>query len=90
MAEALRTPLSTLQGYLEGLIDGVVRPTEESWGLMYAEAERMRRLVNDLQQLSRAEAHSLPLGCVPEGESRELRFRALSDRDESSPSSSAV
>ena len=65
VSHELRTPLSTLQGYLEGLIDGVVKPSEESWGLMYAEAERMRRLVDDLQQLSRAEARSLPLDLAP-------------------------
>lgn len=61
ISHELRTPLSTLQGYMEGLIDGVIEPSEETWGLLYTEAERMRRLVDDLQQLSQAEAGQLTL-----------------------------
>ncbi|HET7480668.1 MAG TPA: ATP-binding protein [Rubrobacteraceae bacterium] len=61
VSHELRTPLSTLQGYMEGLMDGVVEPSEETWALLYAEAERMRRLVDDLQQLSSAEAGQLTL-----------------------------
>jgi two-component system sensor histidine kinase BaeS len=65
VSHELRTPLSTLEGYMEGLIDGVVEPSEETWALLYAEAERMRRLVEDLQQLSSAEAGQLPLDIGP-------------------------
>lgn len=65
VSHELRTPLSTLEGYMEGLIDGVVEPSEETWALLYAEAERMRRLVEDLQQLSSAEAGQLPLDIAP-------------------------
>lgn len=65
VSHELRTPLSTLQGYMEGLMDGVVEPSEETWALLYAEAERMRRLVDDLQQLSRAEAGQLTLDRTP-------------------------
>lgn len=57
----LKTPITTLQGYLEGLIDGVIEPSDDTWGLMYVEAERMRRLVEDLRQLSRAESETLTL-----------------------------
>lgn len=57
----LKTPITTLQGYLEGLIDGVIEPSDDTWGLMYGEAERMRRLVEDLRQLSRAESETLTL-----------------------------
>jgi signal transduction histidine kinase len=65
VSHELRTPLSTLQGYMEGLMDGVVEPSEETWALLYAEAERMRRLVDDLGRLSRAEAGRLELHAVP-------------------------
>ncbi len=65
ISHELRTPLSTLQGYMEGLIDGVVEPSEETWGLMYAEAERMRRLVDDLRQLSQAETGRIALDITP-------------------------
>lgn len=61
VSHELRTPISTLQGYAEGLVDGVIEPSEDSFGLMHAEAERMRRLVDDLRQLSRAETGELSL-----------------------------
>lgn len=61
VSHELRTPLSTIEGYMEGLIDGVVKPSDETWALVHAEAERLRRLVDDLQQLSRAEAGRLTL-----------------------------
>lgn len=61
ISHELRTPLTTLQGYMEGLMDGIVEPSEETWALLHGEAERMRRLVDDLQQLSRAEAGQLTL-----------------------------
>lgn len=61
VAHELRTPLSTLDGYLEGLEDGVVAAQPETWRLLRRETARLTRLVNDLQDLWRAEAHQLPL-----------------------------
>ena len=61
VAHELRTPLATLQGYLEGLLDGVVAPSEETWATMHTEAGRLRRLVDDLQELSRAEARQIAI-----------------------------
>ena len=61
VAHELRTPLATLDGYLEGLQDGVVQPTEPTWKLLRGETARLSRLVNDLQELWRAEARQLPL-----------------------------
>jgi len=61
VSHELRTPLSTIEGYMEGLIDGVVEPSYETWALVHAEAERLRRLVDDLQQLARAETGRLAL-----------------------------
>lgn len=61
VAHELRTPLSTLDGYLEGLQDGVVAPGDETWRLLRSETARLTRLVDDLQELWRAEARQLPL-----------------------------
>ena len=74
VSHELPTPLSTLQGYLEGLVDGVVEPDEEAWALMYSETERMRRLVDDLSQLSRAEAGQLSLDISPTLPARIVRL----------------
>ena len=61
VAHELRTPLTTLDGYLEGLEDGVVEPSAQTWSLLRAETARLTRMVNDLSELWRAEAHQLPL-----------------------------
>jgi len=64
VAHELRTPVATLQVYLEGLLDGVVEPNEDTWAQMHDETGRLRRLIDDLQELSRAEAHQIPLDLV--------------------------
>jgi len=48
VAHELRTPLSTLDGYLEGLEDGVIAPTPETWQLLRGETARLTRLVQNL------------------------------------------
>lgn len=65
MAHELRTPLATMASYTEGLLDGVVPPTDETWVVLNDEVGRLRRLVEDLQTLSRAEAHQIPLAFQP-------------------------
>lgn len=61
VAHELRTPLATVDGYLEGLEDGVIAPTAQTWHLLRAETSRLTRMVNELAELWRAEAHQLPL-----------------------------
>jgi two-component system sensor histidine kinase BaeS len=61
VAHELRTPLATLDGYLEGLQDGVVEAAPETWTLLRRETGRLNHLVDDLSQLWRAEARQLPL-----------------------------
>ena len=61
----LRTPIATLEGYLEGLLDGVIEPTPRTLAMLHTEAGRLRRLVDDLQELSRAEARQIPLSLQP-------------------------
>jgi two-component system, OmpR family, phosphate regulon sensor histidine kinase PhoR len=61
----LRTPLSTLLGFLETLQDEAASGDEETrsrfLGIMFAEAKRMHRLVDDLISLSRIEAERFSL-----------------------------
>ncbi len=64
-AHELRTPLTTLQGTLEGMLDGVILPEPERIGKLVDETGRMRRLVDDLQELSRAESHRMTLTVQP-------------------------
>lgn len=61
VAHELRTPLSSIGGYAEGLVDGVILPNAKTFGIIRDESARMQRLVDDLQALSRAESGSLSL-----------------------------
>ena len=61
VAHELRTPLATLKGYLEGLLDGVFEPTEETFAAAAGEAARLERLAADLSALSQAEEGQVEL-----------------------------
>jgi histidine kinase len=61
VSHELRTPLTAIKGSLEGLIDGVLPPTPETFQNIYQETDRLQRLVADLQELSRVEAGAVPL-----------------------------
>jgi histidine kinase len=63
VSHELRTPLTTIKGSMEGLIDGVLPATAETYQQVHAEADRLNRLVDDLQELSRVEAHAYQLNC---------------------------
>jgi signal transduction histidine kinase len=61
VAHELRTPLSNIQGYLEAIRDGVVEPDASAIRSLNEEASLLSRLVNELQELSLAEAGELKL-----------------------------
>lgn len=56
VSHELKTPLAGINGLMEGLQDGVIEPTPETFQLVRDESKRLQRLVNDLQELSRVEA----------------------------------
>lgn len=61
VAHEMRTPLTALEGYVEGLIDGVFAPEPDILGAASDELRRLRRLADDLSALSRAEEQRLDL-----------------------------
>ena len=65
VAHELRTPVTVLRGYVEGLADGVFPASEETWTKLDAETAHLSRLVEELQELSRAEAGQLLLTAAP-------------------------
>jgi histidine kinase len=71
VAHELRTPLTSIKGYMEGLMDGLLPAEAPTFARVYREADRLQRLVSDLQELSRVEAGALPL------ERRPLALRDL-------------
>jgi len=66
VAHELRTPLSNIRGYLEAVNDGVMKPDAEAIQSLNEEATRLARLVDELQELSLAEAGELKLVCQAE------------------------
>ena len=65
VSHELRTPLTAIKGSMEGLMDGVLPATNETYEQIHAEADRLNRLVDDLQELSRVEAGSYHLDIKP-------------------------
>lgn len=65
VSHELRSPLTGIEGYLEGMMDGVFPQNDETFALMYQEVRRLRRLVDDLQELSRVEAGHISLNLTP-------------------------
>lgn len=65
VAHELRTPLSNLRGYLEGLADGVIEPSPELFASLHEETLLQRRILDDLQVLALAEAGELGYDPVP-------------------------
>ena len=63
----LRTPLASMQGYLETLLlrHGTLRPEEERSYIEVAakHSERLGKLIHDLFQLTKLEAHELKPAC---------------------------
>jgi two-component system sensor histidine kinase BaeS len=65
VAHEMRTPLSNLRGYLEGLSDGVVEPSRELFVSLHEETMLQRRILDDLQVLALAEAGDLRYNRAP-------------------------
>lgn len=62
VAHEMRTPITVIDGYLEGLIDGMFEPTAEVLASIGEESARLARLATDLSALSRADEGALDLG----------------------------
>jgi two-component system sensor histidine kinase BaeS len=61
LAHDLRTPLSILRGYTEGLKEERIDGSPTIYAIMHDEVEHLQRLVEDLRTLSLADAGELPL-----------------------------
>lgn len=57
----LRTPMTSIRGYAEGLADGTIRNPVRAGEVILAEASRLERLVRDLLELARIDARQFTL-----------------------------
>ena len=65
VSHELRTPLTAIKGSMEGLMDGILPATNETYEQIHQETDRLNRLVDDLQELSRVEAGAYELDLRP-------------------------
>ncbi len=60
----LRTPVTSIKGFIEALQDGVIKGEDEqrrTLAIIHDESERLARLVEDLFYLARLEAGEIPV-----------------------------
>jgi histidine kinase len=73
VAHEMRTPLTSIEGYVEGILDRVFEPTEEVLTAIGEETSRLQRLAGDLAELSRAEEGVITL------DARDVDLRDLAE-----------
>ena len=61
LAHELRSPVTNIRGYIEGMTDGVIEPSPGSLDSMHDEVLLLTRLINDLQDLALAESGQMRL-----------------------------
>lgn len=64
LAHEMRTPVATLDAYLEGIEDGVATLDPATIGMLRSQTRRLARLSEDVASVSRAEEHQLDLHTV--------------------------
>ena len=61
IAHDLRTPLTVIAGYTEGLSDGKVAPAQNTFVVMHEQVQHLQHLLDDLRTLSLSDAGELLL-----------------------------
>lgn len=62
----LKTPMTSIQGFIEGILDGTIPPEKQSYylGIVLEEVKRLTRLVNSLLDVTRMQSGSVKLNPV--------------------------
>nr|WP_189936166.1 HAMP domain-containing sensor histidine kinase [Streptomyces sulfonofaciens] len=80
VAHELRTPLSNIRGWLEAVEDGVARPDSELVALLLGQARLLQHIIDDLRDLSEADAGELRLSREPVEVAELLAATAMAHR----------
>jgi two-component system sensor histidine kinase BaeS len=78
IAHELRTPLTVIQGEIEGMVDGLITVDKERFLSLHEETSRLKKIVEGIEELSRAEASVL--GLKKEKIALKGYLRAIQDR----------
>lgn len=75
VSHELRSPLTSMRGYVQGMLDGTIPPqdTGRYLNVVMAETNRLTTLVNDLLDLSRIESGKFPMEKRPYDICEQLR-----------------
>ena len=65
LAHQLRTPIASIEATIEAVRDDVLPADHQTWDTLAAQSTRLRRLVADLEVVSRAEERQLLLSAEP-------------------------
>lgn len=65
LGHELRTPLATIEAYVDAAEDGVAVADEDTWAVLRTQTTRLRRLAEDIAAISRAEELDLHRRPVP-------------------------
>lgn len=65
VSHELRSPMTSMQGYVQGMLDGTIPPEEHPRYLrvVLSETRRLNKLISELLDLSRIESGKFPLHC---------------------------
>ncbi|MEF3311520.1 HAMP domain-containing sensor histidine kinase [Paenibacillus sp. GYB004] len=80
ISHELRTPITSVQGYVKAFMDRVIEPDEHYLPMVYQKLLTINQLISDLFQLSTLKANQLPLHLEPRPLGRwyeSLRFKSL-------------
>jgi signal transduction histidine kinase len=61
LGHELRTPVATIEAYIDAAEDGITVAGEDTWAVLRTQTQRLRRLAEDIAAVSRAEEHQLDL-----------------------------
>jgi len=65
VAHELRTPISAMRGEIEGMVDGLITTDKEQLKSLYEETGRLKNILDDIDELSQAQASALSLKKQP-------------------------
>ena len=65
VSHELKTPMTTIGGFIDGIIDGTIEPDKEKYylGLVSEEIKRLSRMVQTMLSISRMESEEFKLNC---------------------------